>query len=145
MKSMNDNSPKWRRGGRPPKTDPATFKYSFRLNAKENADFLTLFEKSGMKCKSHFISSCIFERSFKVMTVDKNTLDFYNTLKEIKQECRRIGVNYNQYIAMLRVNFTEQRAAIMSEKSAKLLQEVVVQNEKALHITLQLVRRWLPK
>ena len=131
--------------GRPPKTDTAKHKYSLHLNAEENAKFLTLFENSGVKHKSHFIASCIFDKEFKVIKADENTLKFYDTLKEIRQELRSIGVNYNQYIVLLRTHFSEQRAAIMSEKSAKALMESLSLNERAIKLTLELVRQWLQK
>lgn len=133
------------RGGRPQKTDPAVHKYSLHLNSKDNAEFVRLFEDSGIRHKSHFIASCIFDKKMKVIKVDKNTLDFYDKLKEIRQELRRIGVNYNQYIVLLRNHFTEQRAAIMSEKSAKALMESLALNEKAMNLTLELVKQWLQK
>ena len=131
--------------GRPPKTDTAKHKYSLHLNAEENAKFLTLFENSGVKHKSHFIASCIFDKEFKVIKADENTLKFYDQLKEIRQELRSIGVNYNQYIVLLRTHFSEQRAAIMSEKSAKALMESLSLNERAMKLTLELVREWLQK
>ncbi len=133
------------RGGRPPKLDPAVHNYSLHLNSKENAEFIRLFEDSGIRHKSHFIASCIFDKQMKIVRVDQNTLDFYNKLKEIRQELRSIGVNYNQYIVLLRAHFTEQRAAIMSEKSAKALMESLALNEKAMNLTLELVRQWLQK
>ena len=145
MNREKKESPSRRKAGRPLKINPAVHKYSIRFNADEHAEFLSLFEKSGMKMKAHFITSCIFGKSFKVLTVDKNTLDFYNTLKEIKQECRKIGVNYNQYVVILRTHFTPQRAVTLSAESTKLLQELLAKNEKALQITLSLVRIWLPK
>ena len=80
-----------------------------------------------------------------MLKADENTVEFYYTLQAIKGEIRKIGVNYNQFIAILRTHFTEQRAAITAEKSAKLLSEIVVLNERAMQLTMQLVRRWLPK
>ena len=35
------------KGGRPPKINPATFRYVVRFNAVENGVFLTKYEKSG--------------------------------------------------------------------------------------------------
>ncbi len=136
---------KEKRGGRPPKTDPAIHKYSLRLNSKENAQFIKLFENSGIRHKSHFIASCIFDKQMRVIKADENTLAFYDKLKEIRQELNSIGVNYNQYIVLLRTHFSEQRAAIMSEKSAKALMESLALNERALNLTLELVSRWLQK
>lgn len=134
-----------KKAGRPPKHDKAQHCVMVRFTPKEYADFLALIERAGAKHKAVFIKKLIFEQEFSVLKADPNTLAYYDTLKELRIECRRIGVNYNQYITVLRQHFTEQRAAMMSNKSAELLQQVVMLNEKALQLTLKLVRQWLPK
>ncbi|SZD73242.1 Uncharacterised protein [Candidatus Ornithobacterium hominis] len=48
--------------GRPEKLNPRKHRYVFRLNEEENAKFLSLFEQSGLKVKSHFITSVLFSR-----------------------------------------------------------------------------------
>ncbi|MFI3293411.1 MAG: hypothetical protein SNI70_07825 [Rikenellaceae bacterium] len=134
-----------KKAGRPPKPDRAQHCVMVRFTPHEYADLLALIERAGAKHKAVFIKKLIFGRDFSVLKADLNTLGFYDTLKELRIECRKIGVNYNQYITILRGHFTEQRAAMMSNKSAELLQQVVMLNEKALHLTLKLVRQWLPK
>lgn len=134
-----------RKAGRPPKTDKTNHCVMVRFNSQEYAAFLEDFERSGANCRAHYIKHRLQNESFNVVKADENTIESYHTLQGIKSEIRKIGVNYNQFIAILRNNFTEQRAAITAEKSAKLLSEILVQNEKALNITLQLVRRWLPR
>ncbi|MFI3323008.1 MAG: hypothetical protein R3Y50_10895 [Rikenellaceae bacterium] len=134
-----------KKGGRPPKNNPALHKLALRLNDSEWAEFMTMYEKSGMKTHTQFIKSRIFNLPFRVITVDENTLKFYDSLKDLRAECRKIGVNYNQFITILRNHFTEQKAYTMSEKYAKLLTQVVELNEKAIHLTLQIIRQWLPK
>ena len=134
-----------RKAGRPPKVDKKNHCVMVRFNDEEYADFLKDFEKSGSNCRAHYIKKRLNNEDFSVITADKNTLEFYHTLQNIKAEIRKIGVNYNQLITILRTNFTEKRAIIIAEKSTKLLSEILLQNEKALQITLHLVRRWLPK
>lgn len=136
---------KEKQGGRPPKSNPALHKVALRMNDTEWADFLTMYEKSGMRTQTQFVKSRIFDLPFRVIRVDETTLKFYDALKELRAECRKIGVNYNQYVAILRNHFTEQKAYMMSEKSAKLLTKVVELNERAIHLTLQTIRPWLPK
>ena len=46
--------------GRKPKTDPRSHHYSFKMNDVENARFLALFDESGLKNRSQFITSCLF-------------------------------------------------------------------------------------
>ena len=131
--------------GRPPKIDKAKHCVMVRFNSEEYTDFLKMFEKSGLKEKATFLKRHLFGSEFKVKTYDENTFNSYQELKNIKAEIRKIGVNYNQFIAILRSNFTEQRAATTAKNSVKLLSDILLYNERALSITLQLVRRWLPK
>lgn len=134
-----------RKAGRPPKTDKRSHCVMVRFTDAEYANFLTNFERSGAQCRAHYIKKRIEGDDFRVVIADSNTIEYYHKLCELKAEVRRIGVNYNQYIVILRSNFTEQRAAMMSVKSAELLSDVLLQCEKALQLTLQLVRRWLLK
>ena len=46
--------------GRKPKSDPADYKYSFRLNAGENMRFEKLVTESEAKDKTRFIKKAIF-------------------------------------------------------------------------------------
>lgn len=131
--------------GRPTVKDKARFCVMVRFTSEEHAQFLDLFERSGVRDKAKFLKQHFFGKEFRVRTFDENTMSFYQELKNIKGEIRKIGINYNQFITILRTNFTEQRAAMTAEKSSKLLSDVLVQNEKALQITLQLVRQWLQK
>lgn len=134
-----------RKAGRPPKTNKRTHCVMVRFTPQEYADFMTDVERSGAKNRAFYIKKRIENSDFRVVVADKNTIEFYHKLQDIKAEVRKIGVNYNQYITILRKNFTEQRAAIMSDQSAKLLGEVLLQTEKSLQLTLQLVHKWLQK
>ena len=60
---MTTKIPKQHQGGRKPKEDPATFRYTIRFNETEHNEFLTRFEHSGMNVKAHFITSCILTGS----------------------------------------------------------------------------------
>ena len=46
---------KFNQGGRPPKLNPATYRYVVRFDAAENNVFLSLFEKSGAANKATFL------------------------------------------------------------------------------------------
>ncbi len=146
MTEKNENaSNEVKRVGRPPKIDRASHCVMVRFNSQEYAEFLKMYEMSGVPERAIFLKRHFFGREFRVKNYDQHTFEAYQELKNIKAEIRKIGVNYNQLIAILRSNFTEQRAAITAQKSANLLSEILLFNERALSITLQLVRRWLPK
>ena len=55
MEKENKTSRNRRKGGRPQEIDPATNCIMVRFNNTENAQFLTLFEQSGMHAKALFI------------------------------------------------------------------------------------------
>ncbi|MFR9545704.1 MAG: hypothetical protein SNJ29_09030 [Rikenellaceae bacterium] len=129
--------------GRPQTSDPAKYKFEFRLTASERDKFQEMFTKSGCKTYSEFIRKRVFSEQFHVTIADENTIKFYDELKNIKSEIRIIGTAYNSYIAKLRQHFTETRAAEISTKSANRLTEIVRLNEQALSITLQLIKRWI--
>lgn len=63
--------------GRKPKSDPADYKYSFRLNAGENTRFEKLVTASEAKDKTRFIKKAIFGGTIKVVKIDKATMDYY--------------------------------------------------------------------
>lgn len=137
------NEPKT--AGRPRTNDPAKHKYEFRLTAIDDEKFKQLFAQSGKKSYSDFIRARVFSEQFHVTIADQNTQKFYDELKNIKAEIRKIGVSYNNYITTLRNHFTESKAAEISRKNAHLLGEILLHNERALNLTLQVVRRWIGK
>jgi hypothetical protein len=57
-KSMSEKN-RQQPGGRKPKANPAVFRYSVSFNAEEHAEFLSRFERLGLKIKAHFIAACI--------------------------------------------------------------------------------------
>jgi hypothetical protein len=93
MNTVNKHS---NAGGRKPKADPCRHRYSFNLNDADNAQFLSLFDASGLQDKARFITSCIFRRELKVIKVDKAAMDYYMRLTNFHSQFRAIGNNYNQ-------------------------------------------------
>ena len=72
---MTTDSKHPKAGGRKPKADPCSHRYSFNLNDADNAQFMSLFDASGLKDKAHFITSCIFNKELKVIKIDKAAMD----------------------------------------------------------------------
>lgn len=75
-----------RRTGRKPKTDPADYKYNFRLNALEKSRFEKLFLESGARDRTIFIKKSIFSEQLKVIKVDKVSMDYYIRLGEFYRQ-----------------------------------------------------------
>jgi hypothetical protein len=97
------------KGGRKPKADPCKHRYSFNLNDADNAQFLALFDDSGLKDKARFITSCIFKRQLKVVKIDKATMDYYMRLTTFHSQFRAIGTNYNQVTKAIKSTFQRKK------------------------------------
>ena len=65
------------KGGRNPKLDPATNRYSVNFSSEEDVRFLRMFDRSGMTSKSAFIKARIFGEPFHVVTFDKGQHEYY--------------------------------------------------------------------
>lgn len=133
---MNDQNGKpQKKTGRRPKADPAKIRYTISFNEVEHSHFLELFDKSGMKVKAHFITSCIFEKMIKTVKVDKGTIDFYMRLTSFHSQFRAVGINYNQIVKILYHNFSEKKAAVILYKLEKNTVEMVEIFKKVMQLT----------
>lgn len=139
MKSKNEN--KQKKGGRIPKEEPAIFRYSISLNETEHNQFLSLFEQSGAKVKAHFITSCIFNNTVKVVRIDKGLQDYYMRLTTFFGQFRAIGTNYNQIVKSLNSNFTEKKALAFLYKLEKATIDLVSLQQQIIALTNELKQK----
>ena len=96
---MNPNIPKSKQPqqvGRKPKADPCRHRLAINLNDADYAQFLTLYDASGLPDKARFITSCIFNCQLKVVKIGKASMDYYMRLTTFHSQFRAIGTNYNQ-------------------------------------------------
>jgi hypothetical protein len=110
MNQNESNTPKRGKGGRTPKNDPANFRYSVNFTAVQHAQFLTLFEQSGLQSKARFIAARIFGDEFRVVKTDLTTLEYVTKLTSFYAQFRSVGVNYNQVVKELHTNFSEKKS-----------------------------------
>ncbi len=134
-----------RKVGRKPKKDPATNRYSISLNDTENAQFLTLFEQSGMKVMAHFITTCIFQKPIKTVKIDMDAVDFHSRLTNLYSQFRAVGVNYNQIVKLLYRNFSEKKAAAYLFKLEKQTAEMAALCQKVIELTAEFEKKHLQK
>jgi hypothetical protein len=142
---MTTETKKQPKGGRKPKTNPSVFRYSVNFTASEDAEFLARFEQSGAKTRSQFIASCIFNRQFKVVKIDKAAMDYYMRLTTFYGQFRAIGVNYNQVVKALKSTFTEKKALAFLYKLENATRELVEINQKIIDLTEEFEEKWLQK
>ena len=141
---MNEKkNSKKRKVGRIPKKDPAVFRYSISLNSVEHSRFLSLFEESGAKNKAYFITSCIFEKPFTVVKIDKVAQDYYMRLTTFFGQFRGIANNYNQIVRSLNTNFTEKKALAFLYKLEQATINLALLNKKVIELTAEFKEKYL--
>ena len=136
---------KFNQGGRPPKINPAAYRYVVRFDAAENGVFLTLFEKSGATNKAAFIKNVILGKPFKVFVVDENTRVFIDKLSSFNSQYRTIGIEYNTVVKTLREDFTEKKAMKALYKLEQLTIELVKLNREIVALAKDFDERWSQK
>ena len=136
---------KFNQGGRPPKLNPATYRYVVRFDAAENGVFLSLFEKSGAVNKATFIKSVLLGKSFKVFVVDENSRIFIDKLSALNAHYRTISINYDLLLKTLRENFTEKKAMNALAKLEQYTIELVKTNCEIVALAKEFDARWSQK
>ncbi|WP_291124986.1 conjugal transfer protein MobA [Flavobacterium sp. UBA6031] len=121
--------------GRNLKSDPAIFRHTISLNEEQNVAFLGRFDESGMKVKAHFITACIFEKTIRVVKLDKGVMDYYMRLTTFHSQFRAIGINYNQAVKSIKFAFEEKKALYYLAKLERATLELVVLNRKIIDLT----------
>lgn len=134
---MEQKRKPFNKGGRKPKLDPRTHRYSLNLDDVENAKFLAFYDQSGYKVKAHFIKNCIFRKSFKVLRIDKSKVDYYIQLSQLFSQFRSIGILYNQTVKELHSNFAEKKALALLYKLEQYTVELVKTNQQIIALTKQ--------
>jgi len=129
--------------GRPPKDDPAVFRCYIRLNAVQYAEFLSLFEQSGLPDRASFITSCIFKKEWKVVKIDKAAMDYYMRLTTFHSQFRAIGVNYNQAVKAIKTAFTDKKALAFLYKLEQATRELAALNQKIIDLTAEFESKYL--
>ncbi len=134
-----------KKSGRNPKDDPAVFRYTLRFNAKENNQFLTMFEKSGTHAYSTFFKKHFFGQPLRVFTEDKSLLDYYTKLSSLHAQYRAVGNNYNQVVKELKCHFSEKKAMALLYKLEKYTQELAALTHEVIGMTKKYEEKWLQK
>jgi hypothetical protein len=129
--------------GRKPKADPCRHRLAINLNDADYAQFLTLYEASGLTDKARFITSCIFSRQLKVVKIDKAAMDYYMRLTTFHAQFRAIGVNYNQVTKAIKATFTEKKALAFLYKLEQATRELVSLQHKIISVTEEFEAKYL--
>jgi len=140
METVNKTT---KQAGRPPKADTCSHRLAIYLNDVDYAEFLTRFEKSGMKVKSHFIAACIMEKQLQVAKYDVAAMEYHTRLTNFYGQFRAIAVNYNQVVKHLKATFTEKKALAFLYKLEKATRELVDFQQKLIALTKEFEAKYL--
>jgi len=91
-----------------------------------------------MKVKAHFITACIFNKTIRIVKLDKAVMDYYMRLTTFYSQFRAIGNNYNQAVKSIKFAFEEKKALYYLAKLEKATLELVVLNHQIMDMTEKL-------
>lgn len=118
---------------------------SVNFTAMEFAEFLSMKETAGVQSKSAFIKARVFDKTFRVIKVDRSLLDYYQKLTTLYGQFRSVGVNYNQAVVALKSNFTEKKAYAMLAQLEKLTLELAAIGGEIVQLTREFQEKWSQK
>ena len=136
---------KWNKGGRPPKNDPAKNCVMVRFSDQEYAQFLSMFEESGVYAKAIFIKARVFKQPFRVVKTDKGAIEYISKLTQLYAQFRAIGVNYNQIVKLLHTHYSEKAALSMLYKLEKITIELVTTNQQIMELSQRFELEYLKR
>lgn len=122
-----------------------THRYNFRLSEHEDIKFKKLYEQSGAKTMTEFITNCILDKPFKIIKTDRAAYDICVRLSATNAEIRKIGVNYNQVVRALKHTFTEKAALAYLYRLEQKTIELVTYLRKVTELTEEYKQKWLSK
>ena len=131
------------KGGRPPKNDPAKRRLTVNLTDTLYAEFLSLYEQSGVQCLSGFIAARIFGDEFRVVKTDASAVEFTAKLTALHSQFRSVGVNYNQIVKELHSNFGEKKALALLYKLEKATIELAGIGREVMQLCEQFKAKYL--
>ena len=93
---------------------------------KDQLRAIDLYNKSGAISKSDFVRARILGESFKVITVDRSTVEYHRKLSELAVQVHKIGTNYNQVVQLMHL--------YTADKSVKALLHELIRQTKELTV-----------
>lgn len=118
---------------------------SVNFTAMEFAEFLSMKETADVQSQSAFIKARVFDKTFRVIKVDRSLLDYYQKLTTLYGQFRSVGVNYNQAVVALKSNFTEKKAYAMLAQLEKLTLELAAIGGEIVQLTREFQKKWSQK
>ena len=110
-------------------------------STKDQEKVTVLFHKSGAKTKSDFVRDRLLDESFKVITVDKEAVEYYWKLSQLTAQIHKIGILYNQTVKAINSYQSIKTAQIILQKSEQYPQQMIILEQQAIELTLDYQKR----
>lgn len=134
-----------KKGGRNPKLKPKTHLVMLRFDDDEWVRLLTMHEQSGVQARAVFIKAHFFGQPFRVLTEDRNLVEYYAKLSSFHAQYRAVGNNYNQVVKELKSRFSEKKAMALLYKLEKCTLELVTLSRQIVQLTKDFEAVWSQK
>lgn len=131
--------------GRKKVINPKVYRYTVNLDEADNEKFQYMLRKTQATNISQFIASVLFDKTIKVVFIDKASKDYFMRLTNLYEQYRQVGSNYNQIIKILRANFGEKRGLQMLYRLEKMTIELVKISKEVLYLSDEYEKKWLTK
>ena len=110
-------------------------------STKEQETVIALFHKSGAKTKSDFVRDRLLDKSFKIITEDKSTVEYYRKLSNITALIQKIGILYNQTVRAINSYHSVKAAQVMLQWLGQFSQQIITLEQQAISLTLDYRKR----
>lgn len=107
---------------------------------------------TGLSCHSYqfdnsyltvLLCSRKFDEPFKVIHIDKPTVDYYAKLTSFYAQFRAIGVNYNQVVKAINTHLTPKKALAFLYKLEKATLELVAVTRNVIALTKEFEEKYI--
>ena len=123
-------------------TCPRWDRWHIRIpNPEAQQKILELYRRSGAKTKSDFLRARLLDESFKVITEDESTEEYYRKLSSITVRIQKIGILYNQTVRAINSYHSVKVAQVMLQRLEQYSQQIIIFEQQAIELTLDYQKR----
>ena len=83
----------------------------------------------------------LLDESFKVITVDKATVEYYWKLSQLTAQIHKIGILYNQTVKAINSYHSVKAAQVMLQRLEQFSQQIITLEQQAISLTLDYRKR----
>ena len=83
----------------------------------------------------------LLDESFKVITVDKSTIEYYRKLSQLTAQIHKIGILYNQTVKAINSYHSVKAAQVMLQRLEQYSQQIITLEQQAISLTLDYRKR----